>query len=152
MCEFCETKDRTLYQTGRYCDLYFQRFGNKTLLESHIKGFCPKYQEDCSSKDLKPSMVFEIDYCPNCGRELKEVKMIEQGEEIIAQGISLEDAKKVLREEVINVDVVDEFEKLRTELHEKAEMHPDGRYYLRDEWIDEYIDNHIKERKGEKKL
>ena len=41
-----------------------------------------------------------------------------------------------------------ELEKLRSELHETAEMHIDGDY-LRDEWIDEYIDNHISELKGE---
>jgi len=45
--------------------------------------------------------------------------------------------------------MVEEFEKLRSELHETAEMHIDGDYYLRDEWIDEYIDNHIAELKGE---
>ena len=44
---------------------------------------------------------------------------------------------------------IDELEKLRAELHETAEMHIDGDYYLRDEWIDEYIDNHISELKGE---
>ena len=43
----------------------------------------------------------------------------------------------------------EELEKLRTELHETAEMHSNGNYYLRDEWIDEYIDNHISELKGE---
>lgn len=29
---------------------------------------------------------------------------------------------------------------LRAELHATAEMHDDGDYYLRDEWIDEYFD------------
>ena len=43
----------------------------------------------------------------------------------------------------------EELEKLRAELHETAEMHSNGNYYLRDEWIDEYIDNHISELKGE---
>lgn len=40
----------------------------------------------------------------------------------------------------------DELEKLRSELHETAEMHIDGDYYLRDAWIDEYIDKYIDER------
>lgn len=41
-----------------------------------------------------------------------------------------------------------ELEKIRSELHETAEMHEDGDYYLRDEWIDEYIDKLIEELKG----
>ena len=44
---------------------------------------------------------------------------------------------------------ITELEKIKIELHETAEMHIDGDYYLRDEWIDEYIDNRIKELKGE---
>ena len=30
---------------------------------------------------------------------------------------------------------------LRADLHATAEMHDDGDYYLRDEWIDEYFDD-----------
>ena len=33
-------------------------------------------------------------------------------------------------------------DKIRAELHATAEMHEDGSYYLRDEWIDEYFDKH----------
>lgn len=32
---------------------------------------------------------------------------------------------------------------IKAELHENAEMHSDGDYYLREEWIDEIIDKHI---------
>lgn len=46
---------------------------------------------------------------------------------------------------------ISELEKLRSELHETAEMHCDGDYYLRDEWIDEYVNNHISKLKGENK-
>jgi len=52
---------------------------------------------------------------------------------------------------IINERIIAELEKLRSELHETAEMHIDGDYYLRDEWIDEYIDNRISELKGENK-
>ena len=38
---------------------------------------------------------------------------------------------------------VDVLEQIRAELHATAEMHEDGDYYLRDEWIDEYFDKHI---------
>lgn len=33
-------------------------------------------------------------------------------------------------------------EQIRVELHATAEMHEDGDYYLRDEWIDEYFDKY----------
>lgn len=33
-------------------------------------------------------------------------------------------------------------DKIRAELHATAEMHEDGDYYLRDEWIDEYFDKY----------
>lgn len=40
-------------------------------------------------------------------------------------------------------------DKLRAELHETAEMHEDGDYYLRDEWIDEYFDKYKAESNDE---
>ena len=33
-------------------------------------------------------------------------------------------------------------DKIRAEIHATAEMHEDGNYYLRDEWIDEIFDNY----------
>lgn len=36
----------------------------------------------------------------------------------------------------------DILDKIRAELHATAEMHEDGDYYLRDEWIDEYFDKY----------
>ena len=33
-------------------------------------------------------------------------------------------------------------DKIRAELHATAEMHDDGDYYLRDEWIDEIFDKY----------
>lgn len=38
---------------------------------------------------------------------------------------------------------------LKADLHATAEMHDDGDYYLRDEWIDEYFDDIGKESEGE---
>lgn len=34
------------------------------------------------------------------------------------------------------------FDKIRAELHATAELHDDGDYYLRDEWIDEIFDDY----------
>lgn len=36
-------------------------------------------------------------------------------------------------------------DKIRAELHATAELHEDGDCYLRDEWIDEIIDQYTKE-------
>ena len=33
-------------------------------------------------------------------------------------------------------------DKIRVELHATAEMHEDGNYYLREEWIDEILDKY----------
>lgn len=33
-------------------------------------------------------------------------------------------------------------DKIRAEIHANAEMHEDGDYYLRDEWIDEIFDKY----------
>ena len=40
-------------------------------------------------------------------------------------------------------------EQMKAELHATAEMHNDGDYYLRDEWIDEYFDKYTKEQNNE---
>ena len=39
----------------------------------------------------------------------------------------------------------DVLDKIRAELHATAEMHDDGDYYLRDEWIDEIFDKYRNE-------
>lgn len=56
------------------------------------------------------------------------------------------DCKKVKKtsQDVLTVDV---FDKIRAELHATAEMHCDGCYYLRDEWIDEIFDKYKAESK-----
>lgn len=54
-----------------------------------------------------------------------------------------------IADEFVNKQIIFELESLRAKLHETAEMHMDGDYYLRDEWIDEYIDKRIAELKGE---
>lgn len=49
--------------------------------------------------------------------------------------------------EVIEMCKVDVLNKIRAELHATAEMHIDGGYYLRDEWIDEIFDKYKAENK-----
>ena len=43
----------------------------------------------------------------------------------------------------INAVPMSIIEDIKTELHATAEMHIDGVYYLREDWIDEIIDKHI---------
>lgn len=40
-------------------------------------------------------------------------------------------------------------DKLRAEIHATAELHEDGDYYLRDEWIDEIFDKYMTGSEGE---
>ena len=40
-------------------------------------------------------------------------------------------------------------DKIITEIHATAELHADGDYYLRDEWIDEIFDKYMTERSDE---
>ena len=42
--------------------------------------------------------------------------------------------------EVVPLSVIED---IKAEIHETAEIHEDGNYYLRDEWIGEIIDKHI---------
>lgn len=41
-------------------------------------------------------------------------------------------------------------DKIKTELHATAEMHEDGDYYLREEWIDEIFDEYKAESEDKK--
>ena len=56
------------------------------------------------------------------------------------------DCKKVKKtsQDAPMVDVLDE---IRAELHATAELHDDGDYYLRNEWIDEIFDKYKAESK-----
>lgn len=52
-----------------------------------------------------------------------------------------------LSEDCNNTDCLEcVLNKIRVELHATAEMHEDGNYYLREEWIDEILDKYKAER------
>ena len=57
------------------------------------------------------------------------------------------DMYSVIKQKYIERDVLD---KIRAEIHATAEMHEDGDYYLRDEWIDEIIDKYKAENEDNK--
>lgn len=48
----------------------------------------------------------------------------------------------------VEIDAV--LDKIRAEIHANAEMHEDGDYYLRDEWIDEIFDKYKAESEDKK--
>lgn len=52
---------------------------------------------------------------------------------------TLDEIEEVLRHHKEINEVLD---KIRAEMHATAEMHEDGDYYLREEWIDEIIDKY----------
>lgn len=69
----------------------------------------------------------------------------EEAEQIIKELWRYEHTDKYTDEEIrealdMGLNALRTLEKLRSELHATAEMHEDGDYYLRDEWIDEYFD------------
>ena len=82
----------------------------------------------------------------------------DNAQKIIAQGIPLVEYCEVQPEPFINKPCVSEqvchedkikvLDKIRAEIHETAEMHEDGDYYIRDEWIDEYFDKYKAESEG----
>ena len=64
-------------------------------------------------------------------------------EEVAKMEISKEDLNEAL---AIWKNHDHELEKLKEELHATAEMHDDGCYYLRDEWIDEYFEKYMRKK------
>lgn len=70
MCEYCENKKRTLYQTSHYGDLYLDWFGTKPIL-SVWPTICPPFA-DCSKREMNIGISYEIKFCPECGAKLTE--------------------------------------------------------------------------------
>lgn len=68
MCEFCESNQRILYQSNRYGNIYFDKFGEKTILVV-VPTICPPHV-DCSTKNMNIGISYAIDFCPNCGAKL----------------------------------------------------------------------------------
>lgn len=68
------------------------------------------------------------------------MKLIIDIDEDYVKIINKNGASNYSEERILNGIPLDD---LRAELHETAEMHDDGDYYLRDEWIDEYFDEYM---------
>lgn len=66
-------------------------------------------------------------------------------QELLAEVMWKEDFDKMFEPQVEKESKREVLDKLRARLHATAEMHEDGDYYLRDEWIDEYFDKYLAE-------
>lgn len=69
MCEYCNRNEK-IYQHSVYGNLYLGSFGKKRTLEFE-PNFCPPYAK-CSSRDVCKRIVFQINFCPNCGKDLRK--------------------------------------------------------------------------------
>ena len=74
MCQYCDSwfKKDTLYQKNPYGNLLIGNgLDRPVLMVDNIRSSCPQYA-DCASKDTLLTIVYKINYCPECGRKLKE--------------------------------------------------------------------------------
>ena len=69
MCEFCENTEKTLYQKSRYGDAYIDRFGKQAVMAVNPK-VCPPFS-NCGAKDMNICICYKINFCPNCGADLR---------------------------------------------------------------------------------
>lgn len=67
-CKYCSGK-KTEYQYTTHTKLFIGTFGeNRTLLVE--TNACPPYSQ-CCMKDIPANSAFIINFCPNCGRDLR---------------------------------------------------------------------------------
>lgn len=69
MCQYCEAEHGKLWMETRYTRINFGAFGSMRTLEVTINQ-CPKYAL-CSSKNMNLKNIFTINFCPACGRDLR---------------------------------------------------------------------------------
>ena len=74
MCEYCESGMNVPYKISRYLDINISTvdpFVNAALVVTNIRKACPPFAR-CCDKDMNISVVFGINFCPNCGRDLRK--------------------------------------------------------------------------------
>lgn len=96
---------------------------------------CPKEEiEECLKMAIKAlerePQTFK--WCDTCKEYDQEKHCCHRWSKVIRD--TVEEMKQEYIREVLD--------KIRAELHATAEMHDDGDYYLREEWIDEYFDKY----------
>ena len=67
-CEYC-ANGKTLYQHTYTMKLFINRFGKARTIEVECDP-CPPYA-DCGMKNIPARSAFIINYCPNCGADLR---------------------------------------------------------------------------------
>ena len=68
-CKFCGSSDDVLYQLTAYIRIYMSRLGKRTTLK--VKSIDYKKPLTLNEYDTKTSQ-FYINFCPECGRDLRE--------------------------------------------------------------------------------
>ena len=83
-------------------------------------------------------------------QRLELLKQIEKDIHVCSlESTLLEDAKScAIHSAIEELEQEPILDKIRAEIHATAEMHEDGDYYLRDEWIDEIFDKYKAESEG----
>lgn len=69
-CPLCENDEKKLYAMSAYGEFYFDTFGEKKVLLAHINK-CPQFAK-CSAKEMDVYVALQLNYCPECGRRLKD--------------------------------------------------------------------------------
>ena len=68
-CEYCKN-GKTLYQHTNHTKMYINRFGKARTIEIECNP-CPPYA-NCSMKGNPARSAFIINFCPNCGADMRE--------------------------------------------------------------------------------
>jgi len=66
-CDFCRKVNPVCYESG-FGSIRLNRIGKITGLLIYTD-YCPPYHK-CSMSDVKPSVFYPINFCPNCGSKL----------------------------------------------------------------------------------
>lgn len=67
-CEYCRPK-ASQYQTSSHTELYLDTLGSHRILQTRCQP-CPPHSR-CSSNGRSFRASFVINFCPNCGRDLR---------------------------------------------------------------------------------
>ena len=70
-CKYCTDGISNAYQHTRYTELRIGKLGRRWILETRTEGFCPPFAM-CTSKGEPRCSGFFINFCPECGRDLRE--------------------------------------------------------------------------------
>ena len=70
-CEYCGGSQRVLYQETHIAKLFLNTFGNARTIEVEANR-CPPFA-DCPVVNVPARSAFIINFCPNCGADMRKV-------------------------------------------------------------------------------